>query len=41
LYDKKLNTPKAELEQRTINLQKYLKKEKIDGALILQLVDLF
>ena len=41
MYDKKLNTPKAELEQRTINLQKYLKKEKIDGALILQLVDLF
>ena len=36
-----LNTPKAELEQRVFNLQKYLKNENIDGALILQRIDLF
>lgn len=41
MYDKNLNTPKKELEQRIFNFQKYLKKENIDGALILQLVDLF
>jgi Xaa-Pro aminopeptidase len=41
VYQTDLNTPKAELEQRIFNLQKYLKKEDIDGALILQLVDLF
>jgi Xaa-Pro aminopeptidase len=36
-----MNTPKVELEQRIFNFQKYLKKENIDGALILQRVDLF
>jgi len=41
VYQTDLNTPKAELEQRVFNLQKYLEKENIDGALILQLVDLF
>ena len=41
MYQTNLNTPKAELEQRIINLQEYLKKDNIDGALIVQLVDLF
>jgi Xaa-Pro dipeptidase len=41
VYQTDLNTPKVELEQRVFNLQKYLEKENIDGALILQLVDLF
>ena len=38
---KNLNTPKKELDNRISNLQKYLTKNDIDGALILQLVDLF
>jgi Xaa-Pro dipeptidase len=41
MYPTNLNTPKAELEQRIYNLQQYLIKKNIDGALILQLVDLF
>jgi len=41
VYPTDLNTPKAELEQRVFNLQKYLKNENIDGALILQRIDLF
>ena len=41
MYQTDLNIPKVELEQRIFNLQKYLKKENIDGALILQRVDLF
>ncbi len=41
MYQTNLNTPKEELEQRIFNLQKYLEKENIDGALILQRVDLF
>ena len=41
MYQTDLNTPKVELEQRIFNLQKYLKKENIDSALILQRVDLF
>jgi Xaa-Pro aminopeptidase len=41
VYQTNLKTPKAELEQRIINLKEYLKKENIDGALILQRVDLF
>ena len=41
MYQTDLNTPKAELEQRLINFQKYLKKEKIDAALILQRADLY
>jgi Xaa-Pro aminopeptidase len=41
VYQTDIKTPKAELEQRIFNLQKYLKKENIDGALILQRVDLF
>ena len=41
MYPTDLNTPKVELEQRIFNLQKYLIKKNIDGALILQLVDLF
>jgi len=41
VYQTDLNTPKVELEQRIFNLQKYLKKENINGALILQIADLF
>ncbi len=41
MYPTNLNTPKAELDQRINNLQIYLSKKNIDGALILQLVDLF
>ncbi len=41
MFQKNLNTPKSELEQRIDNLQKYIRKINIDGALILQLVDLF
>ena len=41
MYQTDLNTPKVELEQRIFNLQKYLKKENINGALILQIADLF
>ncbi len=41
MYNPEANTPKAELEQRIFNLQKYLKKENIDAALILQRADLF
>ncbi|MGD9135328.1 MAG: Xaa-Pro peptidase family protein [Desulfobacterales bacterium] len=41
MYPTDLNTPKVELEQRIYNLQKYLIKKDIEGALILQLVDLF
>jgi len=41
VYQTDLNTPKAELERRIFNLQKYLEKENIAGALILQRVDLF
>jgi len=41
VYQTDLNTPKIELEQRIFKFQRYLKKENIDGALILQRVDLF
>jgi Xaa-Pro aminopeptidase len=41
MYPKNLNTPNAQLEQRIGKLQKYIKKDNIDGALILQRVDLF
>ncbi len=41
MYQMDLNTPKVELEQRILNLQKYLKKENIDAALILQRADLY
>ena len=41
MYQTDLNTPKIELEQRIFKFQRYLKKENIDGALILQRVDLF
>lgn len=41
MYQTDLNTPKVELEQRVINFQKYLKKENIDAALILQRADLY
>ena len=41
MYQTNLNTPKAELEQRIFNLQRYLKKENIDTALISQRADLF
>ncbi len=41
MYQTDLNTPKVELEQRIINFQKYLKKENIDAALILQRADLY
>ena len=41
MYPKNLNTPKVELEQRVSNLQRYLQNNNIEGALILQRVDLF
>ena len=41
MYQTDLNTPKVELEQRIFNLQKYLENKNVDGALILQRVDLF
>jgi Xaa-Pro dipeptidase len=41
VYQTNLNTPKVELEQRIFNFQKYLKKENIEAALILQRADLF
>jgi Xaa-Pro aminopeptidase len=41
MYPTNLNTPKSELDQRINNLQIYLSKKNIDGALILQLADLF
>jgi Xaa-Pro aminopeptidase len=41
MYNSEANTPNAELEQRIDKLQKYIKKDNIDGALILQRVDLF
>ena len=41
MYQTDLNTPKVELEQRVINFQKYLKKENVDAALILQRADLY
>ncbi|MGD9065110.1 MAG: Xaa-Pro peptidase family protein [Desulfobacterales bacterium] len=41
MYPAELNTPKVELEQRVYNLQIYLRKNNIEGALILQRVDLF
>jgi Xaa-Pro dipeptidase len=41
VYQTDLNTPKIELKQRISKFQRYLKKENIDGALILQRVDLF
>ncbi len=41
MYASDLNTPKAELENRTKKLQAHLKQNSIDAALILQRVDLF
>jgi len=41
VYQADLNTPKVELEKRLFNIQKYLKNKNIDGALILQRIDLF
>ncbi len=41
MFQTNLNTPKAELEQRIFNLQKYLKKENIDTVLISQRADLY
>ena len=41
VYPTNLNTPKVELYQRVSNLQIYLQKNNIEGALILQRVDLF
>ena len=41
MYNPEANTPKAEFEQRIFNLQKYIKKENIDAALISQRADLF
>jgi len=41
VYQTDLNTPKIELKQRIFKFQRYLKKENIDGALILQRMDLF
>jgi Xaa-Pro aminopeptidase len=41
VYPTELNTPEVELKKRTFNLQTYLQKNNIDGALILQRSDLF
>ncbi len=41
MYPTNLNTPKVELDKRVFNLQIYLQKNNIEGALILQRVDLF
>ncbi|MEE4601013.1 MAG: Xaa-Pro peptidase family protein [Desulfobacteraceae bacterium] len=41
MYPTNLNTPKVELEKRVFKLKIYLQKNNIDGALILQRVDLF
>jgi len=41
MYDKKLNTPKSELDFRINKLQDHLRQHDIDAALILQRVDLF
>ncbi len=41
MFQANLNTPKVELEKRIFNLQIYLNKENIEGALILQRADLF
>jgi Xaa-Pro aminopeptidase len=41
MYDRTLNTPKAEIEDRIAGLQRMLARSGVDGALILQRVDLF
>ncbi len=41
MYNTELNTPKSELDHRIAKLQDYLIKNNIDGALIVQRVDLF
>jgi Xaa-Pro dipeptidase len=41
MYTSELNTPKSELDLRIVKLQDHLIKQNIDGALIIQRVDLF
>lgn len=41
MYDRKLNTPEAEIETRIAGLQRILVHKGLDAALILQRVDLF
>jgi len=41
MYDRTLNTPKAEIESRIAGLQCILARSGVEGALILQRVDLF
>ncbi|UCE52452.1 MAG: aminopeptidase P family protein [Desulfobacterales bacterium] len=41
MYTSELNTPKSELDHRIVKLQDHLIKQNIDGALIIQRVDLF
>jgi len=41
VYDRTLNTPKTEIESRIARLQRILSRSGVDGALILQRVDLF
>jgi len=41
MYDRTLNTPKAEIESRIAGLQRILSRSGVDGALILQRADLF
>jgi Xaa-Pro aminopeptidase len=41
MYDRTLNTPQSEIQTRIAALQRVLAQKKIDGALILQRVDLF
>ena len=41
MYDRTLNTPKAEIESRIAGLQRILARSGVEGTLILQRVDLF
>jgi len=41
MYDRTLNTPKAEIEKRIAGLQRILVRQGLDAALILQRADLF
>jgi len=41
VYDRKLNTPKEEIEQRINGLQRILAQKALDAALILQRADLY
>ena len=41
MYDRTLNTPADEIQRRVAGLQRILAQRELDGALILQRVDLF